>query len=42
MARGKPLLWESVRADVCRHYLDGKPLLEVQSIMLREQGFKAS
>jgi hypothetical protein len=43
MPRGKQLPWESVHADICRHYLgDGKTLLDVQGIMLKERKFHAS
>jgi hypothetical protein len=34
--------WDSIRADACRYYAEGKSLTQVQNILLRERNFKAS
>jgi hypothetical protein len=34
--------WDSIRADACRYYAEGKSLTQVQKILLRERNFKAS
>jgi hypothetical protein len=37
MTRGKQLPWESVRAEVCHHYNNGKTLGQVRNIMRKER-----